>query len=268
MILLCREVAAKVSREVTPLIGKVEAGDVLGMGADGSPTKRIDKVAEDCAISVLKDSGVPMVVLSEEAGLVELCDDPEHICLLDPVDGTYNAVKGIPFFSFSIAFARWSEKATLGDLESALVLNIGTGEEFSSVKGQGATQSGQLISSSGERVLTNAAFSVYHQGEDMVGMMELCQKLKRTRTLGSVALELCYVANGSLEGVVDLRGRLKITDVAAGKLILEEAGGKVTDGFGKALEPGLNSLRIPNLLACGSAAMHENALRVLRGEKS
>ena len=263
MISLCREVADRVSKEVAPLVGKKEAGDVLYIGADGSPTKRIDKVAEDCTISTLVASEIPMIVISEEAGRVELSDAPEYICLLDPIDGTYNAVKDIPFFSLSIAFARFSEKATLADIEAGFVMNLATGEEFTAVKGRGARHGEEVISSSKVKIIGDATFSVYHQGK----MMQLCKELKRTRTFGSVALELCHAANGSLEGVVDLRGYLKTTDIAAGKLILEEAGGMVTDSAGKVLEPGLKKLEKTDMIACGSAEMHGEALKLLEGEK-
>ena len=94
----------EIRRAVTPLVGTPEAGVTTGTGADGTPTKYIDKIAEDIAISHIKEENICHLLISEEAGKVEMGGDSGTI-FLDPVDGTYNALMNIPFFAVSLCAA-------------------------------------------------------------------------------------------------------------------------------------------------------------------
>ena len=99
--------------------------------------------------------------------------------------------------------------------------------------------------------LDECAMSVYGRKFDPSGMMQLGQKVRRWRLLGASALELCYIGCGRIDGFVDLRGTLRVTDAAAGMLICSEAGGKVTDLDGK-------SIRFPNEVTIGRCLIATN----------
>lgn len=258
MIEIAREVVAEVQKALGPLAGTREAGDFIKMGADGTPTVRLDDVAEKAALEVLRRADVPMVVLSEEAGLVSIGDEPEYICILDPLDGTYNAVHGIPFYSISIAIAPYRENATTKDIELGLVMNLENGDVFEAEKGKGATFNGEIIKTI-DRKLEDSTFCIYIQ--DDVGRLErLLGGVKRVRNMGSVALELCYVAKGDYHGLVDLRNLLKVTDVAAGKLILEEAEGICTP------ETGILGLEGISVAACSSEILYKEVEKLIEGQ--
>lgn len=262
MIETLREVASEVQKVVQPIKGTKESGEFIKMGADGMPTVKMDDVAEMAAFGVLEKSGIPMVVLSEESGVVRMGESPEYICVLDPVDGTLNAVCGIPFYSISIAIAPYRVDASMNDIELGLVMNLATGDTFEAEKGSGARFNGEKINAKDER-LDESTLCVYMQN-DTEKLSKLLNVAKRVRSMGSVALELCHVAKGDYHGLVDRRNLLKVTDVAAGKRILEEAGGVVmADGKGNALEPGIMDLKGISIVACSSEKLYKDVAELL-----
>lgn len=223
---LCNEAAVLLESALSPLIGTAFAGEELCLGADNTPTERIDRLAEDIVLKVFRDHQVCRHLLSEEAGLVEIGGE-SGIAYLDPVDGTFNAVAGIPFYALSVALSD-GEKTLAG-----YVRNLANGETFTAISGRGAYLNEKPIQVSVQMMLDHAAMSVYPKKFDMGGTTELGHKIRRWRLLGASALELCYVACGRLDGFVDLRGTLRVTDAAAGVLICEEAGGIVSLPDGK-----------------------------------
>lgn len=255
MIETLREVAAGVRKVVQPIKGAKEAREIIKMGADGTPTVKLDDVAEMAAFDVLRGIDIPLVVLSEESGLVRMGDDPEYICVLDPVDGTHNAVRGIPFYSISIAIAPYSDNATTKDIEFGLVMNLETGDVFEAQKGRGARFNGEKIKVEDKR-LNESTFCIYMRN-DIGKLNDLLREVKRIRNMGSVALELSHVAKGDYHGLVDLRNLLKVTDIAAGTLILEEAGGIFTP------DSSMMDLEGISVVACSSEKLYKDVAALL-----
>jgi myo-inositol-1(or 4)-monophosphatase len=104
---------------------------------------------------------------------------------------------------------------------------------------------------------------VYGKKFDPTRMMELGQKIRRWRLLGASALELCYIGCGRVDGFVDLRGTLRVTDAAAGMLVCSESGGKVTDLEGKSIHfP--NEVTIGRCLVATNGLLHEKVIEYLR----
>lgn len=240
----CNQMADIVQESICDLVGTADGGEIVKMGADLTPTKKIDQVAEDCIITYLKEHPLCSVLVSEEAGKLGFEGNGGTI-FLDPVDGTFNAVAGIPFYALSIAYA---EK---GVVQKAFVRDLANGETFTAEKGKYARCDGIPIKVSDVSQLDECAMSVYGRKFDPTGMMQLGQKVRRWRLLGASALELCYIGCGRIDGFVDLRGTLRVTDAAAGMLICTEAGGKVTDLDGK-------SIRFPNEVTIGRCLIATN----------
>jgi myo-inositol-1(or 4)-monophosphatase len=218
----CNRMAEQVTAGISPYIGVPEGGEVVKMGADLTPTKRIDLVAEDIIVQYLQDNALCSLLISEEAGKVRF-DKGEGTIFLDPVDGTFNAVAGIPFYALSLAYAEE------GIVTKAFVRNLASGETFTAEKGKSAFCNGRLIRVSEVSALDTCAVSVYGRKFDPTCVMQLGQKIRRWRLLGASALELCYVGAGRIDAFIDLRGTLRVTDAAAGMLVCSEAGGIVTD---------------------------------------
>jgi myo-inositol-1(or 4)-monophosphatase len=252
----CDQIAADVADAIHDLIGTKEGDRMIRMGADGTPTKLIDQVAEDCVVRYLEDHPLCRILISEELGKCELPGEKGTI-FLDPVDGTYNAVNGIPFYALSIAYAEG------GRVEKAYVRDLANGETFTAIRGQGAYLSGKPVRVSGTGNLDTCAMSIYGRKFDPKRVMQLGQKIRRWRLLGASALELSYIGAGRIDGFIDLRGTLRVTDAAAGMLICTEAGGKVSDLDGK----GINfpdEVTIGRCMVATNGVIHHKVIEYLR----
>ncbi|RQD82589.1 bifunctional fructose-bisphosphatase/inositol-phosphate phosphatase [Methanosalsum natronophilum] len=225
---LCNEAAKAVANATESLVGTDEAYESLYMGADGTPTKKIDHVAENALFCVLESFGVSMRVLSEEFGEKTIGTDPEIAVVIDPLDGTYNAAHGIPIYSVSIAIGT----PDLSEIWFGYVRNLANNDTYHAQSGQGAYLNNVAINPSTTTTLSKSCMSLYGYRLNVERTVKLWKEVRRIRIFGSVALEICYVAAGKADAFVDVRRALRMTDVAAGKVILEEAGGKVTNGVG------------------------------------
>ena len=252
----CNEMAVLVEESIRDLVGTPDGGETVKMGADLTPTKKIDQVAEDCVVEYLQEHPLCSMLVSEEAGKVELRGDNGTI-FLDPIDGTFNAVAGIPFYALSLAYAEH------GVIQQAFVQNLASGETFTAVLGKYARCDNKPIKVSAVSHLDECAMSVYGRKFDTTRMMHLGQKIRRWRLLGASALELCYIGCGRVDGFVDLRGTLRVTDAAAGMLVCTEAGGKVTDIEGqRILFP--NEVTIGRCLVATNGVLHHKVIEYLR----
>jgi myo-inositol-1(or 4)-monophosphatase len=252
----CEEVARAVEDAISDMRGTPAAGDILRMGADLTPTKRIDQVAEDCVVEYLVKHQLCSLLVSEELGKRE-CGGEEGTIFLDPVDGIYNAVAGIPFYALSMAYA------VGGEVREAFVRNLASGETFTAKKGKFSRCGRHCIRVSSTSQLDECAMSVYGRKFDPTRVMQLGMKIRRWRLLGASALELCYIGCGRIDGFIDLRGTLRVTDAAAGMLVCTEAGGKVTDLDG-------NPIRFPSEVSIGrcliatNGVLHHKVIEYLR----
>lgn len=224
----CTEIADEVSAIAKELAGTDEGGEIVGKGADGTPTRRIDRLAEECAVEILGAYELCDLVVSEEAGRIML-KGRHRTVFLDPIDGTFNAIRGIPYYAISIAL---SEK---GVVTMSFVRDIPHMEDFHAELDQGAYLGPKKIRVSSTSTLRESALSIYGKKFDPNRIFALGSKVRRWRLLGASALELCYVAAGRLDGFIDIRETLRVTDAAAGMLICREAGGIVTDANGEDL---------------------------------
>ena len=245
-----------IKTSISPLVGTDEGAKITGMGADGTSTKYIDKIAEDIAIEHIKKEELCHLLISEEAGIIEISKN-EGTIFLDPVDGTYNAIMDIPFFALSIAYAR------KGIILDAFVGNLANGDIFTASKGKGAFLNGKKIRVSDTSELNTSAMSIYGKHFQYDRVINLIRKIRRFRQFGASALELSYVGAGKIDGFVDLRQTLRATDAAAGVLILEEAGGVVTDGDGNALIL-TDEVSIGNCLVGTNKNLHGKIIEYLR----
>jgi myo-inositol-1(or 4)-monophosphatase len=193
---------------------------------------RADENAEQAIKEVLGEAFPNYGMLAEEGGELEGEGDVRWI--VDPLDGTTNYAHGLPFFCTSIALERDS-KVILGVVHDPMA-----NETYTTERGSGATLNGEPIGVSDTdepiRALLATGFP-YNRNEVPVALEIFGQFALRTqsmRRLGSAALDLCYVAAGRLDGYYE-RG-IKAWDIAAGVLILREAGGKATDYSGHELD--------------------------------
>ncbi len=256
----------KMKREVLALFGLDEAKTGFGIGAGGDVIKKIDLVAENALIQTLQDNGVSCTLISEEAGTKEIGLTPSSFFLtVDPVDGTTNAVRGNPFVAISLAV---SKRPYLKDVETALVCDPVHDVTYTAQRGKGAFRNREGIQPSPTTSLEEAVIGVDF---NTLKIPELTQRLipllKRTRHLrhfGANALEVCYVADGKTDAFIDIRGKLRVTDIAAAYLILRETGGLMVTPEGNELDVTLDATQRVAFIAAANKKIFaeiENSLR-------
>ncbi len=252
----CTLLAREVRGAIRDLVGSDEGGRTVRMGADRTPTKLIDQVAEDCVLRFLQDHPLCRTLISEEAGKVEISGDAGTI-FLDPIDGTYNAVAGIPFYALSLAYAEG------GYVLQGFVEDLASGETFTAIRGKGAWLDGRPMTASRTTNLDESAMSIYGRKFDPRRVMHIGQKIRRWRLLGASALELSYIGCGRIDGFIDIRGTLRVTDAAAGMLICTEAGGKVSDLEGMPIHfP--DEVTIGRCMVATNGVLHHKVIEYLR----
>jgi NAD+ kinase len=195
----------------------------VGMGAGGNMTSRADEALENAILAAAKQ--FPVSVLSEEAGLVEQRGS-KWLAVVDPLDGSRNAGRGIPFHCTSIAVAPLG--GSLRSLEAGVVRNLVTGDTYACTRGKGATFNGKPVAQSPfdpEEVLVGV-IADYSESEIAEAHAKPDHHI---RDLGSAALEMCLVGTGALDAFVVRRPWLRVLDIAAAVLFVRECGGLVLD---------------------------------------
>ena len=230
-----------------------DRGEELYIGADGTPTSGIDKVAEDAILRAVDELDLEANVLSEECGLMDR--GYEDTLVIDPIDGTHNAVMGVPFYSVSLALG----KDTLLGVRDALVLNLVNGDLFHAEKGKGATLNGCEL-----RVRSNAGppAMVFYMGRCVhPRTFELVKRASRVRAMGCASLEMCLVARGHFDGYyfnAEFHANcIRVVDIAASSLVLREAGGELVDLRGDRLDMPFDLAARSNFLAYGDERTKE-----------
>ena len=183
--------------------------------------KLLDTEAQQAIHDTLKQTGKPVRVVSEEGDFSIGRGGP--YLTVDPVDGTTNMAKGVPLAATSLAL---SKSPNLSGVVAGLVMNLYTGEVYRAERNKGAWQGARRISSSKSKPVSEAMASIdISKGAPLDGVEGLIQQAGHLRQVGSAALSLCYIASGVMDTHVDVRDMVRATDVAAGLLILKEAGG-------------------------------------------
>lgn len=261
------QIINEVEKSISPFIGKKKSGETVKMGADGTPTKLIDEIAEEKVIEALKNSGKTVILVSEEIGELKIGDGhPEAIFIVDPLDGTANAIKKIPAYAISIAIALTDQSfnsTSLKDIKMGFVKNLATGDLYEAFKGNGAHLNRKSLIPSSQENISDSSIGAYIRGSKAWKMNKLFNIVRRIRLLGSVAIELCYVADGTYDSFLDIRGNLRIVDIAAAKLIIEESGGIVTDENGEQLNNKLNVKERTSIIASCNSNIHKDLMKIL-----
>jgi myo-inositol-1(or 4)-monophosphatase len=257
---LLRNIGASLYREIG---GRRHDEDVVSRGAAGDKTYRVDRRAEEIILSALESSGEPLTAISEEAGIVQISGGGPKTVLIDPIDGSKNAVTGIPYFCTSIAVAHGRR---LGDVAFSYIINLVSGEEFWAESSKGAFLNGTAMATQKDEAVLLVAYEASTPGRDIPRVMKLLSASRRTRCLGAAALDLAYLASGAASVFV-FPTPTRSFDFAAGWHLVREAGGVVTDLAGRGLEHvPLGLERAAPVLASCNRKVHERALELLSAE--
>lgn len=218
----CRRATEGARQAVRSYATTEERAVETGHGEGGDMALVIDRAAEDAIFAELGSLGVPLTAISEERGQVAIGGGGPTRVVVDPVDGSLNAKRGLPFACVSIAVA---SGPGMGDVELGYVASFDPPEEWWAWRGGGAhagDRALERLSAGPLEVLgleTARPRAIAQSAETLAGL-----EARRVRALGSVALSLCLVADGRLDAMLSLRP-IRSVDAAAGQLIVKEAGG-------------------------------------------
>jgi len=229
----CRRAAAGLAQMLSrsPSIEE-RARETGSRGSGGDRTLVIDRSAEQVVLAeldALSAQGFEFVALSEEQGEIDY-GDPGIRVIIDPIDGSLNAKRGLPHHALSVAVA---DGETMADVAFAFVYDFGPEEEWWARRGQGAWLNGEALDPTlGERRGSDGRLEVLGiESADPRWVKASIDALEHTayrlRALGTIASSLCQVAAARFDGLVTLRDSRGV-DAAAGQLIVREAGGLVS----------------------------------------
>ncbi len=222
-----------------------------------NPVTEADHAAEKAIMAVIKNQYPDHYILSEEAG--KIIQDSAYKWIIDPIDGTINFSKGIPLNCVSIGIEHNNE------MIMGAVFNPHLNELFFAEKGKGAVLNEKTIAVSDEPSVLKSCLVTgfpYTYLDSPNGPLDVFDRLIRkgvpVRRLGSAAIDLCWVACGRFDGFYE--HKLEAWDSSAGYLIVEEAGGKVTDLKGNKFSPYQHGIVATN------GKIHEEMLRCINNE--
>jgi myo-inositol-1(or 4)-monophosphatase len=259
------ESSKNVYSEIKDLLGTSEGASKISLGAGGDISRKIDIVAEKAVLNTIKSSNISPVIIGEECGIVNLNksysssspsssssssssnNNDNGFVIMDAVDGTTNAIRGIPFSCCSLAFAN---EFKLSSVTDAVVLDLFTGDIYSASKQKGSFFNNKKISVRNEKdfssitsledlksidvlIGTNVSGVPPHILDEISKVISFSSHI---RHFGANALELCYFARGFMDAYIDIRGKIRSTDMAAAYLIAKEAGGKLYSSNGQELD--------------------------------
>ena len=258
------KVLVRATKKVRAKVSAVaEQGDrtlTVGVGASGDKTILADREAEGILLDAL--SGLDGIrVLSEEAGVR---GDPSArtLAVVDPLDGSSNFERGIPFYCTSVAMA---EGESLADVKFGIVRDLVSGDVYVANRGGGAKKNGMAIKTSAVSKPSEAVVGIdmSRSGPEVISRLApLVIGVRRQVHLGANALELCYLAEGRIDAFVDVRGKIRITDFAAAYLVASEAGAVFTDAVGGELAPKFDLHARFGFIGSGNETIHKEILRL------
>lgn len=256
--IFCDRLTDSIWNATQSLIGTEEAA--IKMKKYRKNTKKIDAVAENTVIDHLKKEKMDVILVSEEIGEIQIGSKPKYTIVLDPIDGTTNSIRGLPFFATSIAIAKGK---LLKDLIFGYVRNYLTGEVFH-VNQKDAFYNDQKCQGSTCKTLGRALISIYsYSNVNYEIIRKILMKIRKMRLLGAISVELMYVGCNILDGLIDLRGNSLITDIAAGILFIKKAGGVASQSNGEEITGPIDIHERYSIVAAGNKELYKNFIKII-----
>ncbi|MCI5867447.1 MAG: bifunctional fructose-bisphosphatase/inositol-phosphate phosphatase [Methanosphaera sp.] len=264
---LSEEISYNVEDAINMASKDPDVASITKIGADGTPTHKIDEYAENAAIKTIEATGKSLILISEEIGTVKIGEDtPEVVLIMDPLDGTTNALKHIPCYGISIAIAENSRASiddiTMGDIQIGYVKNFANEDTYIAIKGRGAKKNNEEMKLSGISKLSEATVCNYVYREDANEVAKIISCSRRMRLMGAIAVEICYVADGTYDVFLDTKS-VRLLDIAAAQLILKENGGIVSDTDTNELASSLKLMGKTSVVATTNQNIHNEVIELI-----
>ena len=255
----------KIAEQMKKYAGTPDGALVLGKGAGGDLTIKLDKIAEDIILDKLEtlhnNFDLEFVLVSEELGIRTFGNHPDTHIIIDPLDGGFNARQGIPYYATSMALANGK---TVNDVVLGYVRNLANGDEFHAVKGTAAFVNDHRITGKDVEIPRAFVFEAGHNKAGLKRVKPLLEMFERARCLGSTALDICYLAAGNID-IFFYPIPSRTIDYVAGKVILEEVGGVITGMLGENLnELALDLEKTLPIVAAGNHGTMKKVMDIIQ----
>ena len=212
---LCRAAVADVKTVLAAMPGRDERERVVGEGKGGDMTAALDEAAETAVLKHFEQ--VDAKIVSEEIGIK---GEGRYTVLVDPIDGSQNAERGIPYFALSVAVA---EGETIDDVFFGFVYDFGANEEWTAVRGGGAFLDGKPLTVGPKDVIEVLSIEATRAALVYDRLRVLAPLTDRVRVAGAQAITYCHLAAGRIDAMAVLRPS-RAVDFAAGQLLIRERG--------------------------------------------
>lgn len=289
-----KKLATEMRKAILPQFGKFASKESeKNVAKSGDTTFKLDTIAEDKLFEFLEKSDFQDAYYSEDRGLIKFSENPKFVLVVDPIDGTRSAVCGLESSVISIGAANFTQNPKFKDLILGVILEIKTSDIFWAEKGKGSFKNGIPLKPNSHFDLKKTFWAFETVGRPYLEIAKVLAPLVKITSIeagvflfSSSAFSLTRIATGQFDAYLDVSARLlkenpnlaekfkdagngKIItvfpyDIAAAKLILEEAGGIVTDAFGNSIEEE-ELLTNPNLslLVASNKELHNKILELL-----
>ncbi len=263
---LLLRIAGQTAGFLRDLLVEVEAGkleEVVGVQPLGDKTRRIDLVAEEYIVDLIRNEGLNAIIVTEESGKIKIGNNPEYVFIVDPLDGSSNYLSHIPWSSVSIAVTSIIDRPSLKDIEAGVIAPIHVGYPIVFVKGKGVYYGGVKVRT--RREIRDLVLGYFDQG---VGVKVLDKLLAtwsdvKVRSLGCASLEIAYVVLGLADAFLDVRGWLRNVDVAAALGMTHELGLPLSIDLSSI--PAYEVVKIGRILVAKNTQVFEKVLKIARG---
>ncbi len=257
IIEILKEVSQQIYSNVNEMAGTIDAESSHGIGAGGDVSRKIDIVAEKTVLDYLKERDASYTVLGEECGRVEIGENPSGYIIMDAIDGSANAVRGVPFFCSSLAFATSN---SLKSVSAGVVTDLTNGDMYwASAKNGAFLNNDKIHVRNRDPIYKIVGINLSGASSELLNRLQpLFEDNYHIRHFGANALEMAHFARGLFDAFVDIRGKIRIQDIAAGYIIVKEARGLLLDENLEPLDAELSyNTRISFIMASNKSMLDE-----------
>ncbi len=267
---LINELKKAVDAARKSVLENISAASELTGGTNpfGDKTLVLDLSAEDSMMDVLRESNTSMSFLTEERGHISDLDRPEYLIVIDPIDGSANLERQIPLCSIGISAIPYSDRMMTDDTEISIIDSLFTKETYTAINGKGVKKNGRSVKVAEPVPLSEAIVSYDTKkrwdDEFSSSSVRVLAAVRDMRRSATNLLDLCWVASGSLDAMVDLRDDLPIVHVSGTHMVFE-AGGFVVDQEGNRLNLPIDLKQRMSFVAASNEKTAMDILRLFRG---
>ncbi len=259
---ILKEAGEQVQSISDQLKGRQSGLEAQGQGAGGDITMKVDADAERSIMDLVKGQVDDVRFVTEEAGVVGRAGAAWTV-VIDPIDGSMNYARGLPFYCTSIAVL---DGPTLEEARYGLVRNLITEETYFAERGAGAERDGTPIRTSRAKKLSDACVGIDMSKAPRAAverLVPLIAGVRKPAHFGANALEQAFLADGKVDAFVDIRDRMRVVDFAAGYLIAKEAGAVMSDPVGGPVNTKVSLDEKFNVVASCNSTIQERILKLL-----